>query len=135
MTPTAMARGVRIRCQDGAGRRGRVAQDDGCKSGAWSGNARLRFVARASSARSRSAGMRSSEPEEIWLTQRQSVSDELGWTGASEAYDAILTVRLDRCDWDSPCNALGVDAPVVGGSQGAPGPAAYGPDGINPSAT
>jgi hypothetical protein len=39
----------------------------------------------------KSAGVRSSEPEEIWLAQRQSVSDELGWTGTSEAYDAILT--------------------------------------------
>ena len=40
----------------------------------------------------------------------------------SAAVATRRSVRLDRCDWDSPCNALGVDVPVVGGSQGAPGP-------------
>jgi hypothetical protein len=39
-------------------------------------------------------GAEALEPEEIWRAQRQAVSDELGWTATSEAYDTILT-RLE----------------------------------------
>lgn len=38
-----------------------------------------------------SAGVEGSEPEQVWAVQRQAVHDELGWTGKSEAYDAILS--------------------------------------------
>jgi hypothetical protein len=37
-----------------------------------------------------SAGVEASQPEQVWAAQRQAVRDELGWTGTSEAYDAIL---------------------------------------------
>jgi hypothetical protein len=37
-----------------------------------------------------SAGTGASEPEQVWAAQRQAVREELGWTGASEVYDAIL---------------------------------------------
>jgi hypothetical protein len=38
-------------------------------------------------------GTADSKPEEVWQAQRRAVGDELGWTGASEAHEAIL-VRL-----------------------------------------
>ncbi len=36
------------------------------------------------------AGTPESKPEEVWQAQRRAVRDELGWTGASEAHEAIL---------------------------------------------
>ena len=46
---------------------------------------------------------------------RQAVSDELGWTGTSEAYDAILT-RLRpvaRAVWQCACSVDGGVPPTV----------------------
>jgi hypothetical protein len=36
------------------------------------------------------AGMPESKPEEVWQAQRRAVRDEIGWTGTSEAHEAIL---------------------------------------------
>jgi hypothetical protein len=37
-----------------------------------------------------SAGLEASEADQVWAMQRQAVREELGWTGKSEAHDAIL---------------------------------------------
>ena len=56
-----------------------------------------------------------SEPELVWGAQRQAVRDELGWTGKSDAYDAIL-VRLQPVAlavWQWACAVDGETPPAV----------------------
>jgi hypothetical protein len=62
-----------------------------------------------------SAGAQDSQPEQVWAAQRQAVSDELGWTGKSDAYDAIL-VQLQPVAlavWQCACAADGEAPPAV----------------------
>jgi len=62
-----------------------------------------------------SAGAEALKPGEVWNAQRQAVRDELGWTGASDAYDAILT-RLQPVAgtvWQCVCAVEGEAPPAV----------------------
>jgi hypothetical protein len=62
-----------------------------------------------------SAGAQAAEPEQVWGAQRQSVRDELGWTGKSDAYDAILA-RLQPVAlavWKCACAVDGETRPAV----------------------
>ncbi len=62
-----------------------------------------------------SAGPEASEPEQVWGAQRQAVRDELGWTGKSESYDAILA-RLQPVAlavWKCACAVDGEAPPAV----------------------
>lgn len=60
-------------------------------------------------------GPETQEFDKAWSVQRQAVRDELGWTGPSEAYDAILTrlLPVGRSVWQCVCPIQSEEPPAV----------------------
>lgn len=67
----------------------------------------LASAVQAETAKPEGEGDAAETEAKVWSAQRRAVSDELGWTGESQAYDAILAQLqpVGRAVWQCSCSA------------------------------